>query len=259
MAEILSFHPNKISTRPKLLLLAVIIAAGNFFSSAFAAEFNPFDETTRILERSTSAHWGQDCFVSEELIAPWVEAEALRSGMSDAERENFRKDFVSQLRLNNSETFLVSVYSFGSRPANFSPVRDNISLLAASGERIKPTQYDNALDYPSGGVVQGLVFFPKQTNKDYVIAIRGMGRSILVRSPRNSRTRKTAGEETRSRRRQPPEKTAEKETRNSQARTDSSAPAANTAPTDYSAVPGRLDRYGRLCCVSQGTREHCTD
>ena len=163
-----------MTTRKILLALIIVITAGNFLP-AYSS-----DETIRILERWTSTHWGQDCFVwvvhyPEELIGPWVEAEARRAGMSDSERERFRRAFVSELSLETSETFLVSVYSFGARPVNLSPVKDNISLLAASGERVKPTRYDNSLDNPSMGVVQGLVFFPKQNSKDYVIGIRGMG------------------------------------------------------------------------------------
>lgn len=163
-----------MTMRKFLLALIIVITAGNFLP-AYSS-----DETIRILERWTSSHWGQDCFVwvvhyPEELIGPWVEAEAQRSGMSDSERERFRSAFVSELSLETSETFLVSVYSFGARPVNLSPVKDNISLLAASGERVKPTRYDNSLDNPSIGVVQGLVFFPKQNSKDYVIGIRGMG------------------------------------------------------------------------------------
>ena len=161
-----------------LLLALMIIGAGNFLPS-YSAEMSPADNTIRILERWTSSHWGQDCFVwvvhyPEEIADAWTESEALRSGMSAAERERYRRNFVSELELEKSETFLVSVYSFGARPVNLSPVKDNVSLFTASGERIKPARYDSSLDNPSGGVVQGLVFFPKQANKDYVIGIRGM-------------------------------------------------------------------------------------
>lgn len=181
----MSFRPNKMLISAGKLLLAGIFTAGIFFVRADAAEVTAFDQTIRILERWTSSHWGQDCFVwvvhyPEELAKPWAESEALRAGMSDAEQERFREDFVSELQLNTSETFLVSVYSFGARPVNLNPVRDNVSLLASTGERIKPVKYDGALDNPSAGVVQGLVFFPKQTNKDYVIGIRGMGRSERI-------------------------------------------------------------------------------
>ena len=160
-------------------------AAGNFFYSPASEAATPFDETVRILERWTSSHWGQDCFVwivhyPEELTDSWVEAEALRSNMSTSEQENFRKNFVAELKLEEAETFLVSLYSFGIRPINVAPVSENITLLTASGERVKPIKYDSALDYPAGGVVQGLVFFPKQGNKDYVISLKGMSQNERI-------------------------------------------------------------------------------
>ena len=161
-----------------LLLALIFIGAGNFLPS-YSTELSPAENTIRILERWTSSHWGQDCFVwvvhyPEEIADAWTESEAVRTGMNASERERYRRNFVSELELEKSETFLVSVYSFGTRPVNLSPVRDNVSLFTASGERVKPTRYDSSLDNPSGGVVQGLVFFPKQPNKDYVIGIRGM-------------------------------------------------------------------------------------
>ena len=181
----MSFRRNKMLTSIRKLLLAGIFTAGIFFARSQAAEVTAFDRTIQILERWTSSHWGQDCFVwvvryPEELAAPWAELEALRAGMSDAEQERFRKNFISELQLNTSETFLVSVYSFGARPVNLYPVRDNVSLISSSGERIKPVKYDGALDNPSAGVVQGLVFFPKQSRKDYAVGIRGMGRSERI-------------------------------------------------------------------------------
>ena len=185
----MNYRLNNLLTRLKILLPVVIFAAGIFFahvySPVYAAEISPFDNTIRILERWTSSHWGQDCFVwvvhyPEEIADAWTNSEALRSGMNEAERERFRKNFVNELELDKSETFLVSIYSFGGRPVNLSPVNENISLLASTGERIKPTRYDSALDYPSAGVVQGLVFFPKQSNKDYIIGIKGMGSSERI-------------------------------------------------------------------------------
>ncbi len=141
---------------------------------------NPFDETIRILERWTSAHWGRDCYVwivhyPDEIAAPWAEAEALKVGMSQAESEAYRKKFIADLKLDSSETFLVNIYSFGSRPVNIAPIADNIALITPSGERVKPTRYDVGLERPSAGITQGLVFFPKQSDKNYAIAIKGMG------------------------------------------------------------------------------------
>ena len=181
----MSFRRNSLCNKAAITLLAIILTAGIFFVPSYGAENYPFDEAIRILERWTASHWGQDCFVwvvryPEELATPWAESEALRAGMTEAEQERFRKNFVSELQLNTSETFLVSVYSFGARPVNLSPVRENISLLASTGERVKPTKYDGTLDNPQIGIVQGLVFFPKQRDKDYVIAVKGMGRTERI-------------------------------------------------------------------------------
>ena len=141
---------------------------------------NPFGETIRVLEQWTAAHWGRDCFVwivyyPEELIEPWVEAEALRVGMSEAERRSYRETFVSELRMGKAEAFLVSVYSFGSRPVSLAPVSDNILLVTSSGERLRPVRYDSGLDRPLIGLIQGLVFFPKQRDTDFAVAVKGMG------------------------------------------------------------------------------------
>ena len=171
---------NRLIKRIAISLPVMLLLAGNFFClQIYAAELTPFDETIRILERWTCFHWGQDCFVwvvhyPKEIIDSWVEAEAVRSSMSNSDRETFKRNFVSDLRLDTSETFLVSVYSFGSRPVDLNPVSEKISLFTAAGERIKPSKYDSSLDNPSLGIIQGLVFFPKQSTKDYVVGIRGM-------------------------------------------------------------------------------------
>ena len=141
---------------------------------------NPFGETIRVLEQWTVSHWGRDCFVwivyyPKELIEPWVEAEVLRVGMSEAERRAYRDTFVSELRMDKAEPFLVPVYSFGARAVSLAPVSDNILLVTAAGERVRPVRYDTNLDQPLRGLVQGLVFFPKQRNTDFAVAVKGMG------------------------------------------------------------------------------------
>lgn len=145
-----------------------------------AALSNPFSETIRVLEQWTVTRWGRDCFVwivyyPEELIEPWVEAEALRVGMSDAERHAYRETFVSELRMGKAEPFLLSVYSFGARPVNLAPISENVLLVTSSGERLRPVRYDTTLDQPQHGLVQGLVFFPKQSDTDFAVAVKGMG------------------------------------------------------------------------------------
>ena len=162
-------------------LLAVLSVCPPACGGALAEQAaNPFGETIRVLEQWTVSHWGRDCFVwivyyPEELIEPWVEAEALRVGMSESERRAYRDTFVSELRMDKAEPFLVSVYSFGARPVSLAPVSDNILLVTAAGDRVRPVRYDTNLDQPMRGLVQGLVFFPKQRDTNFAVVIKGMG------------------------------------------------------------------------------------
>ena len=147
------------------------------FSDAGA---NPFEETIQILENSTSFHWGRDCLVwivhyPEALVEPWVESEAGRVGMTESERESYKEGFVSGLSLGTMEPFLLTVYAFGPRPLDFSPISEKVALITSEGERVKPSRYDRTFDQPVNGVVQGLIFFPKQQSRDFALALRGMG------------------------------------------------------------------------------------
>lgn len=162
------------------LLAALSVCPPAFGGAPAEQATNPFGETIRVLEQWTVSHWGRDCFVwivyyPEELIEPWVEAEALRVGMSEAERRAYRDTFVSELRMDRAEPFLVSVYAFGARPVSLAPVSDNILLVTAAGERVRPVRYDTNLDQPLRGLIQGLVFFPKQRDTNFAVAVRGMG------------------------------------------------------------------------------------
>jgi len=151
-----------------------------FFLSVGVAFANPFEETIRILENRTAFHWGRDCFIwlvhySEDLVDPWVEAEAGRMGMSDVERRAYRESFISDLSIGTAEPVLVTIHAFGARPLSFAPFSERIVLITPRGERIRPIRYNRALDQPLSGVVQGLVFFPKQSDPNFAIGISGMG------------------------------------------------------------------------------------
>ncbi len=156
-------------------LLSCFLAGG-----AQNAHAGPFEETVRILENSTSFHWGRDCLVwvvhyPETLVEPWVDAEAGRTGMTESERSAYRESFKADLAIGQMEPFLFTVYAFGVRPLSFAPLAEKIELVLPTGERIKPVRYDRVLDQPVTGVVQGLVFFPKQKGNDFALAVRGMG------------------------------------------------------------------------------------
>ncbi|MFA7620536.1 MAG: hypothetical protein WCY56_01685 [Aminobacteriaceae bacterium] len=133
-----------------------------------------------ILERWTAFHWGRDCLVwlvhyPEELVEPWVEAEAARSGMSQAERDQYRLSFTSELRISEAEPFLLTVYVFSPRPLDLGRFESSIMLLTGDGRKIPPVSYERKFDQPLSGITQGLVFFPKQEDKDFTVVLRNLG------------------------------------------------------------------------------------
>lgn len=162
--------------RKRLLsLLAVLL-----LSAVPAAGSEAIMEATEILERWTSFHWGRDCLVwvvhyPEELVGPWVESEAARSGMSEEEKEEYRRAFVSELRIADTEPFLVTVYAFGPRPLDFGGFASAVRLVNKNGEKVTPLSYEGKFDQPVSGIVQGLVFFPKQPDKEFAVAMRRLG------------------------------------------------------------------------------------
>jgi hypothetical protein len=144
------------------------------------ADTSPVEEATSILERWTTFHWGRDCIVwvvhyPEELVTPWVEAEASRSGMSQEEKDNYRRSFVKELRIAETEPFLLTVYAFGPKPLALAPLSSSVLLSLPDGRSVAPVSYEKKFDEPLSGVVQGLVFFPKQPDKRFVVTVRGLG------------------------------------------------------------------------------------
>jgi len=155
---------------PALLVLFAAPAAGS----------DAIGEATAILERWTSFHWGRDCLVwivhyPEELVDPWVDSEAARGGMSEGEREEYRKAFVSELRIGDTEPFLVTIYAFGPRPLDFGGFASSVRLVTKNGDAVPPLSYEGKFDQPVSGIVQGLVFFPKQRDKEFSVAMRRLG------------------------------------------------------------------------------------
>ena len=141
---------------------------------------DPVTQATAILERWTSFHWGRDCLVwivhyPEELVDPWVEAEAARRGMTEAEKQEYREDFTKELRIRDTEAFLLTVYAFGPRPLTLAPFSTSIFLQNPGGSKISPLSYEKKFDVPLTGIVQGLVFFPKQEEQDFSLVMKGLG------------------------------------------------------------------------------------
>lgn len=150
------------------------------FFFACGAWGSPAQNAILELERSTSFHWGQDCLVwvvhySPNVVAPWVESEAQKANFNDIQKEEYRKAFVSELRMDEAEPFLVSIYAFSAYPIELKPFEEKISLVNSRGQRIKPISYERVFEDPIQGMVQGLVFFPKQPDEKFAIAFKGLG------------------------------------------------------------------------------------
>lgn len=137
-------------------------------------------EANQILEKWTSFHWGKDCFVwiahySEDLVDPWVTAESARQGMTPHETEQYRESFISQLKMNEAEAFLLSIYYFGENEMKMAPFSEKIVLRDIKGEDHGPISYDPVFDSSISGVVQGLVFFSIQKESKFSLVVQDLG------------------------------------------------------------------------------------
>ncbi|WP_198469369.1 NTF2-like N-terminal transpeptidase domain-containing protein [Acetomicrobium sp. S15 = DSM 107314] len=162
--------------RLALSLMLVLSFAGTLF-----AQDGDGEKVSEILDKWTAFHWAPDCLIwavhyPDEIVDPWVALEASRRGLSSEEAARYRANFIRDLRLDSSEPFLVTVYHFGVGPLEFAPFSERIALLLPSGERIKPFFYEPQFDGPISGVVQGLVFFPKQEREDFELVVSGLGK-----------------------------------------------------------------------------------
>ncbi len=140
---------------------------------------SPLEDAVDILEANTSFHWGRDCLVwfvhyPESLVDPWVESDALIKGYSAEQKEAYKRSFREQLRIGHAESFLMTVYNFGPKPLNLGGIGNAVSLAARNGQRFSPMSYEKKLDQPISGVVQGLVFFPKQDGP-FDLMVKGLG------------------------------------------------------------------------------------
>lgn len=157
-----------------LVFLILVLCA----SASFA--LTSLQEANTVLDKWTSFHWGNDCFVwivhySEDLVDPWVRAESEKQGMSPEEEDLYRQTFLDELKITETEAFLFSFYSFGPNDMDMSPFSDKISLRTESGKVSAPLSYDPSFDLPMRGVVQGIVFFPKQEERVFGIIVKGLG------------------------------------------------------------------------------------
>lgn len=161
--------------------LALSLMLVLFSAATLLAQSGDGEEVSEILDKWTAFHWTPDCLIwavhyPDEIVDPWVALEASRRGLSSEEAARYRANFIRDLRLDSSEPFLVTIYHFGVKPLEFAPFSERLALLLPSGERIKPFFYEPQFDGPISGVVQGLVFFPKQEREDFELVVAGLGK-----------------------------------------------------------------------------------
>ncbi|MDR1515381.1 MAG: hypothetical protein LBS45_06780 [Synergistaceae bacterium] len=159
-------------------LLAVIAALALF---ALPAAADDRSDALALLDQRTAIRWGDDNLTwvvhyTDRFVDLWVKSEAARQRMTAAQEDAYRKSFTDELRTNAATAILLSVHAFGQEPLSLAPLSKNIALLDASGKRISPIAFEKKLDGPLSGLMQGLVFFPKQESGDFKIAVKGLTR-----------------------------------------------------------------------------------
>ncbi|MDR1482501.1 MAG: hypothetical protein LBI74_07745 [Synergistaceae bacterium] len=137
------------------------------------------EDAIEILDRWTAFRWGDGSLAwvvhyPDELVEPWVSAESEKRRLRPDQAEEFRRLFVGELRIGSATPIMLSVHSLGEKPLNLSPLSKNIVLIDSSGKRVSPIVVEKKLDSPISGLVQGLVFFPKQENRNFSIGLRGL-------------------------------------------------------------------------------------
>ncbi|MDR3331018.1 MAG: hypothetical protein LBT08_00175 [Synergistaceae bacterium] len=168
--------------KKRLVLIAwavAFLAASGFFVGLTRAGAGDQEAAIEILDRWTSIRWGVDSLAwvvhyPDELVEPWVRAEAQKRRMGPDQAEAFRQSFVDELRIGSATAVMLSVQSYAKTPINLSPLSNNIALIDSSGRRVSPIVVEKKLDSPLTGLVQGFVFFPKQDEGNFSIALKGL-------------------------------------------------------------------------------------
>lgn len=149
-------------------------------SYPFAAFASPDQEKVlEILDRWTSFRWGDNNLTwvihyPDEVVEPLVREEGKRQKMTTEQLERYRKTFKEDLKIDVATPIMVSVHAFGKTPLRLNPVAQSIVLIDSTGKRVFPFVFEKKLDAPLNGLVQGLVFFPKQKDNHFHIAIKSL-------------------------------------------------------------------------------------
>jgi len=130
------------------------------------------------LQGNTAFCWGTDCLVwlvhyTEDIVDPWVSIEAKRQGFGEQDKEEYRRAFVKDLRLDESEPFLLTIYNFGIKPLSLNPLSKHL-FLKKGGERLSLLAYDSSFDEPIYGILQGLIYFPKINVEEFTVLLSGL-------------------------------------------------------------------------------------
>lgn len=196
----------------------VVIFCLTLFSPVFAvwASASPEqDKALEIMNSRTSFRWGEDVLVwvlhyPEELIDPWVASESARKKMNAEQTARYRQEFVNELRSGSATAIMLSVHYLGVNPLKLAPVSKNVALLDSSGKRVAPIAFEKKLDNPISGLTQGLIYFPKQSDDNFRIAVKtqpsgkeiilsftetGASNAIFTASPGSGRAQKTVKED----------------------------------------------------------------
>lgn len=158
-------------------LFGLALFSPAFAISAFASPQQ--DKALEILDNRTSFRWGEDNLVwvvhyPEELVDPWVASESERKKLNPEQTARYRQTFIDELRSGSATAIMLSVHSFGANPLKLAPISKNVVLIDSSGKRIPPMVFEKKLDSPMSGLVQGFVYFPKQPDDNFRIAVKGL-------------------------------------------------------------------------------------
>jgi hypothetical protein len=132
-----------------------------------------------ILDRRTVVRWGDDnvawvvCY-PDDFAELWVKSEAKKMRMKPEQEAEYRKAFTSELRTGAATAVMLSVHAFAQNPVSIAPAGKNISLINSSGKRLTPIAFEKKLDGPISGLTQGFIYFPKQNDDNFSIAVSGL-------------------------------------------------------------------------------------
>jgi len=156
-----------------LTLLVVLLT---LCTSLFAS---PAQEVASVLDRWTSFHWGDDCFVwivryTDDLSGPWADLAVEKGAVSREDRDSYVKSFKAELDMSTREPLLVSITSFSGSPLQLESFDEKIYIVDSAGKRTGPDSYDESFDKPVKDNARGLVFFPVQEGP-FRVVIKGLG------------------------------------------------------------------------------------